>query len=116
VVVLLLLLLLLLLLVVVVVAVVVVGVVVVVVLLLLPQAAKCGADEVDNNISGSPRRQREGRPTSHFCSSAVPLALRQPSGTWPTLCMYGWIPHNASFWFLDIAGPTLGVVASSDRV
>jgi hypothetical protein len=31
------------------------------------------------------------------------------------LGMYGWIPHNAGFGFLDIAGPALGVFASLDR-
>jgi hypothetical protein len=29
---------------------------------------------------------------------------------------YRWIPHNAGFSFLDIAGPTLGVFASLDRL
>jgi hypothetical protein len=28
---------------------------------------------------------------------------------------YGWMPHNASFGFLDIASATLGVFASLDR-
>jgi hypothetical protein len=28
---------------------------------------------------------------------------------------YGWMPHNASFGFLDIAGAALGVFASLDR-
>jgi hypothetical protein len=28
---------------------------------------------------------------------------------------YGWIPHNAGFGFLDIAGANVGVFASLDR-
>jgi hypothetical protein len=30
-------------------------------------------------------------------------------------CRYGWIPHNASFGFLDIASANVGVFASLDR-
>jgi hypothetical protein len=29
--------------------------------------------------------------------------------------VYGWIPHNASFGFLDIASANVGVFASLDR-
>jgi hypothetical protein len=32
-----------------------------------------------------------------------------------TPSFYGWIPHNASFGFLEIAGPTLGQIHFLDR-
>jgi hypothetical protein len=38
------------------------------------------------------------------------VAIKAESAAFKPIQIYGWMPHNASFGFLDIARPTLGQI------
>ena len=59
-------------------------------------------------IEDTPQVPLLGDDASGFKFGEVKPAKKMPKH-------YGWIPHNSSFGFLDIARATLGVFASLDR-
>ena len=54
------------------------------------------------------RKKRNGDPDIRICTGCPFLVHWAPGN-------YGWIPHNASFGFSDIASANVGVFASLDR-
>jgi hypothetical protein len=68
----------------------------------------CPLDPINLNISNE-------RAQGHFLSPWSKGGAFYTKEPRYYLCVYGWMPHNAGFGFLDIARPALGVFASLDR-